>query len=57
MVVLGKPNKARVGSSSPRLPSTLSVPITPLASFVQAYCDSFVKRDPPMIAIRFGSVR
>ena len=36
--------------------STLSVPMIPFASFVQAYWDSFVNRDPPMNAIQFGEV-
>ena len=46
--------RPRPGSPSPSCASTLSVPITPFASFAHAYAASFVRRAPPSTATDDG---
>ena len=51
------PSTKSAGRPSPSCASTLSVPITPLASIDQTYASSFVPRAPPSTAIDAGAVQ
>ncbi len=57
IVARGSPNTASAGSPSPIWASTLSEPITPLASLTQAYAASLVRRAPPSTAKPSGPLR
>ena len=54
MVALGSPRTTAGSRPSPSWASTLSVPITPLASLAHMYWASLVSRAPPSTATRSG---
>ena len=55
MVALPSPSTTAGSRPSPSWASTLSVPITPLASLAHMYWASLVSRAPPSTATRSGS--
>ena len=55
IVAAGSETTVSAGRPSPSWQSTLSVPMTPLASFAHAYAASLVRRAPPSTPMAPGS--